>query len=139
MKLPNHPLFMVPSPPAWSMVWPVHLVLIISSLMFNECECVIANPALQLGANVNESITRLEPVLLDRSHTTWVRGFLPASEFISGQRSLTNYAGIRTLQQCARDGRKVILTIKWDFKLAKLRVPSPDSLEEKTWFAWVDG
>jgi hypothetical protein len=96
------------------------------------------NLKLELGANVNESITRLEPALLDRSHTTWVRGFLPASPFISGDRSVTNDADIKTLKQCARDGRKVILTIKWDLKLAGWRVPAPHSGEEKKWFTWVD-
>lgn len=97
-----------------------------------------AQTTLQLGANVNESLTRLEPALLDRSHTTWVRGFLPASQFITGQRSLATDPGIKTLQQCARDGRKVIVTIKWDLKEADWRVPAPDSATEKKWFAWVD-
>src|SRR6266404_9414240 len=111
-------------------------LLPLSSLIYDGH--AVENSKLELGANANESITRLEPELLDRSHTTWVRGFLPASQFISGGRSVTNDADIQTLKQCARDGRKVILTIKWDLKLAEWRVPAPNSEEEKKWFAWVD-
>src|ERR1043165_6757197 len=85
----------------------------------------------ELGANANESITRLEPALLDRSHTTWVRGFLPASQFITGKRSTANDADVESLKECALAGRKVILTIKWDLMLAKWRVPAADSEEEK--------
>ncbi len=92
----------------------------------------------QFGANVNEGLTRLDPALLDQSHTTWVRGFLPASEFITGKRTVTNDAGIQTLQRCAKEGRKVIASIKWDFKEARWAVPTPESQREKECFAFVD-
>jgi hypothetical protein len=89
------------------------------------------------GANVNESLDCLDPALLDRSHTVWVRGFLPASVFITGDRSVTNDPGIRTLQRCARAGRKVIVSLKWNFKEAGWRVPQPGSKTEQQCFDWV--
>lgn len=97
------------------------------------------HPRLELGANVNEFVTRLDKDLLDRSSTTWVRGFLPASEFITGRRNLTNDACIQTFQRCASEGRKVLVTIKWDFRGAGWSVPAPDSPRERECFGFADG
>ncbi len=92
---------------------------------------------LELGANVNENLTRLDKDLLDHSHTTWVRGFLPATEFITGKRAITNDPGIQTLQRCAREGRKLIVSFKWNFKEAQWRVPAPDTERERECFAFA--
>lgn len=73
----------------------VILVMAVASLALgaNAASAADAACALRYGANVNESLACLDPVLLDRSQTAWVRGFLPASQFISGKRSITNDAG----------------------------------------------
>jgi hypothetical protein len=96
-----------------------------------------SSPRFELGANVNETLTRLDKDLLDRSQTIWVRGFLPATEFITGKRSVTNDPGIQALQRCAREGRKVIVSLKWDFKEAHWRVPATDSERERECFAFA--
>ena len=97
-----------------------------------------SGPKLELGANVNESLTRLDQTLLDRSHTTWVRGFLPASEFIAGQRRVKDDPGILTLERCAHDHCKVIVSLKWDFKRGCWRAPAADSPAERDCFIWTD-
>lgn len=119
--------------------WAGCLPLLLAMLFFTPViGCSAPAAQLELGANVNESLTQLKPALLARSHTTWVRGFLPVSQFITGRRNLTADPGIKTLQQCAHDGCKVIVSLKWDLENAGWRVPSPGSETEREWFAWVD-
>jgi hypothetical protein len=98
-----------------------------------------APTGMALGVNVNESLTLLEPELLERAGTPWVRGFVPASEFIEGRRHFDTDAGLQALWVAADGGRKVILTIKWDLALKHWRVPAPDSTQEKEWFAFASG
>lgn len=95
---------------------------------------------LALGGNVNERFHWATPQILEQTHTAWIRGFIPASEFISGERSYENDPGLRTLKAAADSGHKIILSIKWDSakKGAFGRIPAPDSKEEKAAFAFVD-
>ncbi len=97
-----------------------------------------ASAALEVGANVNENLDYLERALLDRSRTSWVRGFIPVLAFIDGPRRLETDAGIAALRQAAADGRQVILSLKWNLKIANRRIPAPDSAEERAWFDWVE-
>lgn len=92
----------------------------------------------ELGVNTNRHLCLLQREFLDRSHTIWVRGFLPATEFIGGNRKVKDDKPLAMLRAVADSGRKVILTIKWDLKKAGLRVPEAGSAEEQKWFAWVD-
>lgn len=95
---------------------------------------------LALGGNVNERFHWATPQILGQTHTTWVRGFIPASEFISGQRSYESDPGLSALKKAADSGHKIVLSIKWDSanKGRFGRIPAPDSEEEKTAFAFVD-
>lgn len=95
---------------------------------------------LALGGNVNERFHWATPQILEQTHTTWIRGFMPASEFISGRRSYENDPGLRTLKAAADSGHKIVLSIKWDSagKGAFGRIPAPDSKEEKAAFTFVD-
>lgn len=95
---------------------------------------------LQLGGNVNENLDWLLPSLMDQSHAGWVRGFVPAFQFMRGERSFNSDAGLKTLNAAARSGRHVVLSIKWDCKARGEdgRVPLPDSGKEKQWFKFAD-
>ena len=95
---------------------------------------------LALGGNVNERFHWATQPILDQTHTTWVRGFIPASEFISGKRSYESDPGLRSLKAAADSGHKIVLTIKWDSeKKGEFgRIPTPDSKEEKAAFAFAD-
>lgn len=95
---------------------------------------------LALGGNVNERFHWATPQILEQTHTTWIRGFIPASEFISGQRSYENDPGLRTLKAAADSGHKIVLSIKWDSagKGAFGRIPAPNSKEENAAFTFVD-
>ena len=97
-------------------------------------------PNFSLGANVNESLPWLLPNLLRQSSVTWVRGFVPASEFLDGQRSYKADPGLATLKAAARSGQKVALSIKWDSagRGHAGPVPHPGSSQEKDWFAFTD-
>ena len=109
---------------------------------FRRVEAVSAEKGtgLQLGANVNENLDWLLPSLMDQSHTGWVRGFVPAFQFMRGDRSFETDAGLRALNAAARSGRHVVLSIKWDClgKGEDGRVPFPDSTKEKQWFKFAD-
>ncbi len=93
-----------------------------------------------LGVNTNQNLTWLEPALMAQTRTTWVRGFVPASQFISGARGYANDPGLETLRQAAEDGHKIILTIKWDCtgNGGLGAVPVPGSSGEQTWFDFAD-
>jgi hypothetical protein len=95
---------------------------------------------LALGGNVNERLYWATPQILEQTHTTWFRGFVPASEFIGGERSYENDPGLRALKAAAVSGHRIVLSIKWDSagRGAFGRIPRPESKEEKTAFAFVD-
>jgi hypothetical protein len=116
------------------------VVAVASAFMVQPIKAQIPTEKLALGGNVNERFHWATPQILGQTHTTWIRGFVPASEFISGQRSYENDPGLRSLKAAADSGHKIVLSIKWDSagKGAFGRIPSPDSKEEKTAFAFVD-
>jgi hypothetical protein len=95
---------------------------------------------LVLGGNVNERFQWATPQILDQTHTTWIRGFIPASEFISGKRSYESDPGLRTLIAAAGSGHRIVLSLKWDStkKGGFGRIPAPESNEESAAFAFVD-
>jgi hypothetical protein len=95
---------------------------------------------LQLGANVNEKLNWLLPGLMEQTHTTWVRGFVPAFEFMHGERSFNSDPGLLALKAAARSGHRVILSIKWDCvgRGEEGRVPDPGSSKEAQWFKFAD-
>lgn len=95
---------------------------------------------LQLGANVNENLDWLLPSLMDQSHAGWVRGFVPAFQFMRGERSFDTDAGLKSLNAAASSGRHVILSIKWDCKNRGEdgRVPLANSAKERQWFQFAD-
>lgn len=97
-------------------------------------------PHLLFGVNTNENLTWLEPALMTQTRTTWVRGFVPASEFLSGARSYSTDPGLAALRAAAADGHKVILSIKWDSTGAGRlgAVPPPGSPGERTWFQFAN-
>ena len=121
---------------------------ILAAAMFasaTTCRCAAADLAesggkLHLGGNVNENLDWLVPSLMDQSHTDWVRGFVPAFQFMRGERSFDTDAGLKTLNAAARSGRHVVLSIKWDCKARGEdgRAPAPDSGKEKQWFKFAD-
>ena len=97
-------------------------------------------PRLLFGVNTNQNLTWLEPTLMAQTRTTWVRGFVPASEFISGARSYSSDTGLAALRAAAVKGHKVILSIKWDCTGAGGLgpVPPPGSPGEQAWFQFAD-
>jgi hypothetical protein len=101
-----------------------------------------AGQPLILGANNNESPTNLDPVLLKRTQTKWVRAFFPASHFINGKTSFATDPEIAAFKRLGDLGHHLFLTIKWDNRkdyasTTERRVPAPDSAEEKRCFAFA--
>lgn len=101
-----------------------------------------AGQPLILGANNNESPTHLDPQLLKRTQTTWVRAFFPASNFLDGKTSLATDPQIAAFKKLGNLGFHLFLTIKWDLKhdygnTSSRRVPVPDSAEEIRWFCFA--
>lgn len=94
-------------------------------------------PRLELGANYNEHLEVANVPALDATGVKWIRGFLPAGEFLDGRRSLATDPGVAAFRAAAASGRKLAITLKWDFIRSKWRVPAPDSAEEKKAFAWA--
>jgi hypothetical protein len=95
---------------------------------------------LELGGNVNERFQWATPEALEQTHTTWLRGFIPASEFMSGHRSYTSDPGLEALKRAANSGHRVVLSIKWDSTGSGGfgRMPEAGSQKEQEAFAFVD-
>ena len=91
----------------------------------------------ELGANFNEHLDAARLPALDITGVTWLRGFLPASEFIDGPRRLATDPGLDAFRKAAASGRKIALSLKWDFSRAGARVPAPGSAREKACFDWA--
>jgi hypothetical protein len=112
------------------------------ALALSAAFCATAQPRdgkLVLGGNTNENFQWATPQILERTHTAWVRGFFPASQFISGQRSYDSDPAIEALKSAADSGHKVILSIKWDSKEGGFgRIPQPGSSEEQVAFNFLD-
>jgi hypothetical protein len=111
-----------------------------AALCAQPMQAQVPTEKLVLGGNVNERFHWATPSILEQTHTTWLRGFVPASEFISGARSYENDPGLRTLTAAADSGHRIVLSIKWDStgKGAFGPIPVPESKQEKAAFAFVD-
>lgn len=92
---------------------------------------------LELGANFNEHLHVARVPALDASGVQWIRGFLPAGEFLQGDRSWSDDPGVATFRAAAETGRRLAISLKWDFKRSKWRVPAPDTAEEQAALAWA--
>lgn len=116
------------------------MAVVATALYAKPITAQIPTGKLALGGNVNERFHWAVPQVLDQTHTTWIRGFIPASEFISGERSYENDPGLRALRAAADSGHKIVLSIKWDSakKGAFGRIPAPESIGETEAFAFAD-
>ena len=92
---------------------------------------------LELGANFNEHLDAARLPVLDATGVKWIRGFLPAMEFIDGRRRLADDPRLATFRTAAASGRRIALTLKWDFLRARTRVPAPGSARERACFEWA--
>jgi len=118
-------------------------VLLLGALMVVR----LAAGSLSLGANFNEHLTVARVPALDLTGVQWIRGFLPAGEFLDvprpvplgagERRQLATDPGVAAFRAAAASGRKVAVTLKWDFKRTHWRVPVPDSADEQKAFAWA--
>src|SRR5688572_2883622 len=109
----------------------------LSVLLFLVTTLRPAAASLELGANFNEHLTAARLPELNETGVRWIRAFLPAGEFIQGDRRLDTDPGIATFRAAAATGRKLAVSLKWDFKRSNWRVPLPDSHGERVAFAWA--
>ncbi|MCA9240057.1 MAG: hypothetical protein KDA37_07655, partial [Planctomycetales bacterium] len=86
-----------------------------------------------LGANFNELPKNVDPVLLDDSRTTWVRGFFEMLD-LAGQANLATNSNVLGMQRAADAGRELVVSFKWNFDGAGQSVPAPGSLQEQQLF-----
>ena len=105
--------------------------------IITPCSILYATDRLVLGGNFNEHSEMIRWELLEQSKTRMVRGFIPASPFLRGQRDLGTDQAVQNLKKAVADGYEVILCLKWDFKARNWRIPQPGSELEKECFAWV--
>lgn len=91
----------------------------------------------ELGANFNESPSYATPKNLKVAEPSWVRCFLPASEFIDGKRDLNDDSNLKAFLASREQGSKLCLTFKWDFRERNTSPPAPTSPEETRMFEWA--
>ncbi|MFD2858325.1 hypothetical protein ACFSZS_31155 [Seohaeicola zhoushanensis] len=97
-----------------------------------------------LGVNTNRQVGDLDPVLLARSGTAWIRSNIEVLEYKeqqdNGRRDPKWDFGDWQIYIAAADGtrRKAILNLMWNFEAKQRHPPRPGSPEEADLFGFLD-
>ncbi|HEY8397528.1 MAG TPA: arylsulfatase [Flavihumibacter sp.] len=88
----------------------------------------------EIGANFNHNPEIIDFEYLQKTPVEWVRTTPYIFEYIRGERNPETETGLQKLIEASRRGYKVAFGFRWDFRKHKLRIPEPDSPEEKAYF-----
>lgn len=95
-----------------------------------------------LGVNVNRRPDQLDPALLARTGTDWIRASADVLRYTEphhpGQKSQKWQLSDWSAYTAAAQDRSAILNLMWDFKELKERLPRPGSARESEIFAFLD-
>lgn len=90
--------------------------------------------ARQVGINVNEQLDLMKFENIERSNTSWARGFLPFFQMYPNTENLDNNPRIENFIELKRQGYNTILNIKWDFSDRSFPSPGSNEMEAQKQF-----
>lgn len=105
-------------------------------LIFLATEFPIAK-AQEVGANFNHNPEIIDFEYLKKTPVEWVRTTPYIFEYIQGERNAATDEGLAKLIEAKKLGYKVAFGFRWDFVKHNLRIPQPNSQEEKLYFNTV--
>ncbi|MCG8528516.1 MAG: hypothetical protein MI748_19215 [Opitutales bacterium] len=90
--------------------------------------------AQQLGANFNHNPEIIDFDLLEIAEVEWVRATPRIIDYLNGKLQLEDDPGLAKIVEAGERGYQVAFGFRWDFKMHKMRIPTPGSAEEKALF-----
>ncbi len=96
----------------------------------------VSPPAQEIGINVNGQYNLMKFNNIDRSGTTWVRGFLDFFQLYPDEANIDNDDRIQNYIKVSEEGYKNILSIKWNFRNRSF--PEPGSSEMDDYKAYLE-
>lgn len=107
--------------------------LTIAFILFSVC-CF----AQELGANFNHNAENINFKYLKKSGVDWVRSTPRILDYVDGTLTLINDPAMDSLTKAGKMGYKIAFGYRWDFKAKGLRIPLPNSKEEKEMFKMAE-
>lgn len=92
--------------------------------------------AQEVGINVNGQYNLMKFENIDRSGTTWVRGFLDFFQLYPDESNIEEDKRIKNYIRVSEEGYKNIVSIKWNFRNKSF--PEPGSSEMEDYKAYLD-
>lgn len=96
----------------------------------------IEPPAQEVGINVNGQYNLMKFENIDRSGTTWVRGFLDFFQLYPDESQIEEDQRVQNYIRVSEEGYKNILSIKWNF--SNKSFPDPSSSEMQDYLSYLD-
>jgi Secretion system C-terminal sorting domain len=93
--------------------------------------------AQEIGINVNKMPIGLDPDLLERCKTKWIRASLDFFWIYTGENTEEDLGWDKFIQS-SEAGYNTILTLRWDWKREDLDIPLPNSVKESEYFDFLD-
>jgi hypothetical protein len=91
-------------------------------------------PAQELGSNFNHNPEIIDFDLLGLVGVEWVRTTPRILDYAHGDLSLEQDPGLQKVIEAGERGYRVAFGFRWDFEMHNMRIPDPDSAEEKALF-----
>ena len=91
----------------------------------------------EIGANFNHNPEIIDFKYLEKSKVDWVRATPRILEYVNGTLEVDTDPGLAKIVEAGKMGYKVAFGLRWDFNKYNLRIPEPDSPEEKELFKTV--
>jgi len=90
--------------------------------------------AQEIGANFNHHPETIQIEYLKKTPVDWIRTTPYIFEYINGERNVDRDEGLGKVIEAQQQGFKIAFGFRWDFRKYKLRIPAPNSGEEKKYF-----
>lgn len=110
----------------------IFIFLLVAVLVLGMDQIVVGQ---QVGVNFNEQVDLVEISDVDRTETTWVRGFIEFFQFYDGERSLDTDPKVTQFLAMKDAGYKTILNLKWRFHNEPF--PDPESPEMQEYIKFM--
>jgi hypothetical protein len=90
--------------------------------------------AQEIGANYNHNPEIIDFNYLKKTPVEWIRTTPYIFDYINGEKDVDTETGLQNVINAKNKGYKVAFGFRWDFKKYKLKIPAPNSIEEKKYF-----
>lgn len=104
------------------------------TLLFTLLLVFTNSQAQEMGSNFNHNAEIIDFDYLKQAKVEWVRATPRILDYADGKLTIENDPATLKIIASGEQGYKVIYGFRWDFKHHKMRIPTPNSPEEKRLF-----